>query len=354
MSRRDIGTDDPRVRVRPGKQSRPRTKARPDYSATPTGMVFGVDRGRYAVILDTGIILNCVRARELGRRNVTIGDKVHVTGDISGHKDTLARIVTIETRRNELRRSNEDDSSNKEHVLVANADQLCIVTAAANPTPRTGFIDRCLVAALSAQMTPLLVVTKTDIGSEKNIRRAYSPLGVQVFATSLAGDPPQILGLEAIRTQLNNKITVMVGHSGVGKSTITNALVPGLCRATGQVNKVTGRGRHTSSSALASPLPAGGWVVDTPGVRSFGLAHITTDNLLKGFTDLSVLAQYCPRGCHHLTTDTQCALDDLNLATTILPTNCNLNDLQERVNSFRRLLSSRQNDGFPWHSTQTA
>ncbi|MBS4875853.1 MAG: ribosome small subunit-dependent GTPase A, partial [Actinomyces sp.] len=109
MARRDTGTDDPRVRVRAGKGSRPRTKDRPDWSSKPLGRVIGIDRGRYQVSLEAdGTRVVAVRARELGRGSVIMGDRVRLTGDLSGRPDTLARIVAVEERSSVLRRSLED------------------------------------------------------------------------------------------------------------------------------------------------------------------------------------------------------------------------------------------------------
>jgi ribosome biogenesis GTPase len=123
---------------------------------------------------------------------------------------------------------------------------------------------------------------------------------------------------------------VLVGHSGVGKSTLVNALIPEAERAVRQVNPVTGRGRHTSSSAVALELPTGGWIIDTPGVRSFGLAHVQPATLLPAFPDLEEGAADCPRACTHLQPD--CALDAWAEAGHANPA---------RLDSLRRLLAAR-------------
>lgn len=329
MSRFDTGTDDPRVRVRAAKSSRPRTKDRPDFSHHPRGTLLSIDRGRYRVLLPSGTILTCVKARELGRGQLAVGDEVTVTGDLSGCKDTLARIVAIGERRTQLRRTAEDDGVGKERILVANADQLCIVTAAANPTPRPGMIDRLLVAALAGGLKPLLVITKTDLSSSAQLEEIYAPLGLEIFLTQFQSQNEKIHGLANLSAALQSHMTVLVGHSGVGKSTLTNALVPGADRATGKVNDVTGRGRHTSSSAIALELPNGGFVIDTPGVRTFGLAHVTPDTLLAGFPDLLELTDNCPRGCLHHEGAEECELENLSDPILLL-----------RCKSYRRLLSA--------------
>lgn len=361
----DTGTDDPRVKVRAKKGSRPRTKSRPDFSGAPRGFVVSVDRGRYGVILPDGILINCVKARELGPGAIVVGDQVGVTGDLSGLKDTLARIVTVDPRKSELRRTSEDDGNGKEHVIVANAEVMCIVTAASNPTPRRGFIDRTLVAAFAGGLKPLLVITKTDLQLAEDLANAYSPASVEIFFTKFApgssslsssanispNSQPEIEGLQTLKERLQGKVTVMVGHSGVGKSTLTNAIIPGLFRETGHVNKVTGRGRHTSSSALAAQLPGGGFVVDTPGVRSFGIAHVTPDQLINAFSDISQISAYCPRGCQHTLDSPDCALDDPEIVHKVLGITP-LHNYQARVESFRRLLLSRISAPEAWETNR--
>ena len=344
--------DESDARVRPGRGSRPRTKQRPEHADARTGLVTGVDRGRYAVLVSSGtddvrpgeggiggeLTIVAMKARDLGRERVVPGDRVDVVGDTSGVDGSLARIVRIGERRTVLRRS-ADDTDPVERVIVANADQLVIVTALAEPEPRPRMIDRCVVAAYDAGMSALLALTKADIADPAPLTALYEPVGVSVVVTRQSGE--RIDGLDELRAALAGKVSVLVGHSGVGKSTLVNALVPNARRATGDVNDVTGRGRHTSSSAVALRVPGGGpptWVIDTPGVRSFGLAHVKVENLLAAFADLADVAAECPRGCTHAADAPDCELDAWVAAASDEPTR---DARAARVDSFRRLLVAR-------------
>jgi ribosome biogenesis GTPase / thiamine phosphate phosphatase len=226
---------------------------------------------------------------------------VRVVGDISGRPDTLARIVVIEERTTVLRRT-ADDTDPTERVVVANADQLVVVTAVTDPEPALGFLDRCLVAAYAGGLEPLLCFTKTDLGSPQPLLDRYA--GLDLDAVALSREQP----LDPLLERLELRMSVLVGQSGVGKSTLVNRLVPDADRATGEVTKV-GKGRHISSSAVLLDLPFGGSVIDTPGIRSFGLAHVTADDVLAAFDDLAAAALDCPPLCGHTAEDPDCALD---------------------------------------------
>jgi ribosome biogenesis GTPase len=314
---------------RPRRRTRPRTKERPSYDDAVDGVVITVDRGRLTLEVDDTVVM-AMKARPLGRKGVVVGDRVRVVGDTSGQDGSLARIVEVHERTTTLRRTADDDDP-VERVIVANADQLVVVTALADPEPRPRLIDRALVAAYDSGMDPLLCLTKADLADPETLLETYRSLGVPWVVTQRGGD------LEELREALTGRTSVLLGHSGVGKSTLVNALVPDAGREIGHVNAVTGRGRHTSTSALMLRLPPvdgrpGGWIVDTPGIRSFGLAHVEPQDIIGAFPDLDELTADCPRGCTHGQDEPECGLDEAVAEGRADPT---------RVESFRRLLEAR-------------
>jgi ribosome biogenesis GTPase len=313
---------------RPRRRTRPRTKERPRYDDAVDGVVTTVDRGRLTLEVG-GVTVWAVKARPLGRKGVVVGDRVRVVGDVSGEEGALARIVEVQERVTVLRRTADDDDP-VERVVVANADQLVVVTALADPEPRPRLIDRALVAAYDAGMKPLLCLTKADLADPETLLATYRSLGVPWVVTQRGAD------LTSLRDRLTGRTSVLIGHSGVGKSTLVNALVPDAGREIGLVNAVTGRGRHTSTSAIMLALPdhsgGAGWIIDTPGIRSFGLAHVRPEDLIEAFPDLDEMTEDCPRGCTHGADEPECGLDEAVARGEAEP---------ERVESFRRLLEAR-------------
>lgn len=323
--------DESDVRIRPSRRTRPRTKDRPDHADAIEGRVIAVDRGRTTcLVLEHNKPVTAMKARELGQKSVVVGDLVQLVGDISGTDGTLCRIVSVQPRTNVLTRT-VDDAAQFERMIVSNVDQIAIVIAAADPEPRHGFVDRALVVAFDQGIAPLIVVTKCDLANPSPFLEPYKTLNVPAIQIQRGAD------LTELRTALDGKRTVLLGHSGVGKSTLVNALVGEDVRATGDVNAATGRGRHTSSSALAlsldvNPHDDGGWIIDTPGVRSFGLAHVERARVIGAFSEFNEAIEHCPRNCSHDEED--CALNHWEFT----------DESKARLANLRGLLNERQTE----------
>ena len=350
MARSSKNWDEDDVRINKSRQfgatnkAKPRTKDRPDYSKAKTATIIEVDRGRVQCLITedkNSVVITAMKARELGKKSVVVGDLVSIVGDTSGSEGTLARVVTVLPRKNSLTRTI-DDHVNDERVIVANVDQMAIMIATTNPEPREGFVDRALVVAYDQGIKPIIIMTKQDLGSGDKFLETYKDLEIPVFKIDKNSN------LSDLRSMLSKKITVLLGHSGVGKSTLVNNLLinsknkpaghndESTYRETGDVNEVTGRGRHTSSSAIALPLSstfAGenfGWIIDTPGVRSFGVAHIQPSRVIAAFPEFAEPVSMCPKNCSH--NEESCVLNSWD----------KFNDKNHaRLASLRRVLSTK-------------
>jgi ribosome biogenesis GTPase len=299
---------------------------RPAHVDAQPARVVTVDRGRYGCLLDDGRLVVAMRARELGRRAVVVGDLVAVVGDVSGRQDALARVVRVEERGSVLRRT-ADDTDPVERIVVANADQMVVVCAVSNPAPQPRFVDRCVAAAVDADVAPVLCFTKTDLASAEDLVAIYRHLPDAQIVTSGRDDGGR--GRDRLAQLLADRVTVFVGSSGVGKSTLVNALVPDATQRVASVSEATGKGMHTTTAAIAFRSD-NGWIIDTPGIRSFGLAHIDRDRMVRCFPDLVAGTAECPGDCDHLDPEV-CCLDEWVAAGHAHP---------ERLDSLRRLLRS--------------
>ena len=331
MNRRDYDESD--VRIRPSRRTKPRTKDRPSHDDAIVAFVITVDRGRTTCVLPDGKVITAMKARELGPKSVVVGDYVRIVGDTSGDEGSLSRIVGIEERTSVLVRT-VDDAAQMERMIASNIDQLVIVVAAANPEPRRGLIDRFLVSAFVEGIEPILLITKTDLAEAPDFVKDYESIDVKCLKTKLGGD------LTELHSVLNGNVSVLVGHSGVGKTTLLNQLTESD-REIGDVNDVTGRGRHTSSSAFAFKLRAlpnqkiapNSWVIDTPGVRAFGLSHLDPAKIVAAFADLVEITNSCMTNCSHNEADCQ-------LNSWMAPDGKEIPERVSRVTSLRNLLAA--------------
>ncbi|MDD4050365.1 MAG: ribosome small subunit-dependent GTPase A [candidate division Zixibacteria bacterium] len=196
-----------------------------------------------------------------------------------------------------------------EQVLAANVDSLIIVTSVANPPLRTGLIDRFIIAAGTGNLTPAIVVNKADLGIGPEAREVidvYRHLGYSLFVTSVVNGE----GLDDLRGFLKDHRSLMSGHSGVGKSSLLNRLVPGISQRISAVSALTGKGRHTTSSMELFDLPDGGFVIDTPGLKVLGLWQVDRESLAAYYPEFEACRDRCRfTGCRHLA-EPDCAVKE--------------------------------------------
>jgi ribosome biogenesis GTPase len=234
------------------------------------------------------------------RHPVTAGDFVRVRTTDGGHT-----IQEIEPRRNELCR----DSRGRRHVIAANVDQVLVVGSAAKPGLKPGLIDRFLIAAEAAGIRPLVCITKVDLVDAATLvplAGVFARMGYPVILCSLVSG----LGLPRLEAELAGRVTAIVGQSGVGKSSLLNAVDPALSLPVAEVSRDNEKGRHTTTTARLLPHRLGGSFVDTPGVRQFQLWQLVPAEAANAFRDLRSLANLCRfPDCSH-SHESDCAVKD--------------------------------------------
>jgi ribosome biogenesis GTPase len=216
-------------------------------------------------------------------------------------------VVAVEPRRSLIERP---DGLGKLKPVAANIDQVFLVFAVA-PEPHPTLIDRYLIAAENAQIEALLVFNKMDLLQGDNPSQplidTYRSLGYRVFEVSCH----QQQGLDAIREALHDQCSVFAGQSGVGKSSLINALLPGLQVKVGELSDAVIKGKHTTTTASLYELPEGGYLIDSPGIREFHLNHFTPEQIYQGYRELHPVLGTCHfRDCKHIN-EPQCAVKDL-------------------------------------------
>jgi len=301
-----------------GDLTRKRTVVAHDVNATIDGLSVAAGetawRGRVLnvhgleshVQADDGHIVRCTMRRLLRtiatdqRHPLAAGDWVHVRG--VGDEGT---IQSIEPRHQSLSR----DSRGRRHVIVANVDQMIIVGSAAQPDLKPGLIDRLIVAAESAGIRPLICLNKVDLVEPSvlvPLAGVFARMGYPVVLCSTVTG----MGVARLQAELRGRVTAVVGQSGVGKSSLLNALDPGLDLRVAEVSRDNEKGRHTTTTARLLPHRLNGWFVDTPGVRQFQPWQLVPAEVPSAFRDLRPIANLCRfPNCTH-DHETSCAVKD--------------------------------------------
>lgn len=294
-----------------GDLSRQRTIIVGDETRTDLigGVVVAV-RGLYADVDDGRQIVPCTIRRVLRTRLIkergplAAGDRVGfvIEKEIAG-KGVEGAIESVEPRRGQMRRL----TGRRIQTIAANIDQAIIVTSSAQPDPKPHLIDRYIVSAHAGEMAPVICMNKIDLdvdGSSAAILDRYVRLGYRTLRTSAVTRE----GIDDLRNELKDRSSVIAGQSGVGKSSLLNAIQPGLLIRVGEVSAQSEKGRHTTSTACLHRLDFGGYVVDTPGIRSFDLSIIPAGELEAYFIEFVALVPQCKfPGCTH-THETDCAV----------------------------------------------
>ena len=265
-----------------------------------TGKVTKSTRSQYQVYVDNRMLTCVVRGKLVGLKesdisSIKVGDDVVV--ELTG--ETEGVILDILPRKSKLSRAVEGKAY-KEHIIATNIDQMVIISSTKNPAFKAGLIDRYLVIAEKNDLSAVICLNKIDLAEAEQFEEyatTYRALNYEFFYTSvLTGQ-----GMDHLHDILKNKLSVMVGQSGVGKSSLIQKIEPGLELAVSETSEKTSKGRHTTSYVELFPLSFGGYIIDTPGIRELGLWDIYRNDLRKYFVEMVAVQENCQFGdCQHL------------------------------------------------------
>jgi ribosome biogenesis GTPase / thiamine phosphate phosphatase len=266
------------------------------YKSTGSWYIVRDEKGQYWNARMKGVL----KLDEITSTNpVAVGDRVSF--EIESEAAATAVISEILPRHNYINRQS-PRHKHQHHIVAANLDQTLLVATLKEPKTSQGFIDRFLVAAAMYHVTPLIVFNKVDLYRQKELdryealRAMYTTIGYRVLLVSAVTGQ----GMDELLATLTNKTTLLSGHSGVGKSSLLNTWFPGMNRKTQDVSGWSGKGQHTTTFAEMFDLPQGDQIIDTPGMREFGLVDISKQELSHYFAEMKPLLQDCQfNNCQH-------------------------------------------------------
>lgn len=228
---------------------------------------------------------------------IAVGDFVHLTMNDDG----TGTIETIETRENYITRQ-ATHGKRGEQILVSNLDQACVVQSIKKPRLKEGFIDRVLVTCEAYEVKPVIIINKMDLARQggkdfaNELQELYSGLGYTVLQTSIEDKK----SLDSLKNLLKDKTSAFIGPSGVGKTSLINAIDPNYALKTGEISDFSNKGKHTTTFARLIPLSFGGYIADTPGIREFGLVNIEPYELSLFFPEMLEPREHCKfHNCTH-------------------------------------------------------
>lgn len=255
-------------------------------------------------MLDNGQIINCKikgKFKTAGMKTTNpciVGDRVVVS---LSEKNDVGLITQIKERRNCIVRKS-TNLSKQRHIIAVNIDQAVLIVTVANPRTSTGFIDRFLVTAEAYFIPTVIIFNKIDIYDNRTkalseeISRIYENAGYECIHISAKEE----INIDKVKTLLSNKISLLSGHSGVGKTELINKLIPGLNLKTGDISQYHNKGKHTTTFAEMFPLPGGGFIIDTPGIKEFGMVNFQKEEVSLFFPEMKKLSFYCQfNNCTH-------------------------------------------------------